>query len=213
MNKLIERYPIETFVAFLPLWIVLYIAIQSIAESSSPVRTSSGRTPEEAVRFFVFETPKVLLLLTLVVFGVGSSAPSFPPNAHVEFSREIPLPLEPPLKHARHRYAVLFLFGYSALPRFRVVSCSPRRHIFVPRCSSHDQRDRGGPPVRPLRLGDGAVVCRHRITDCDFRGVRHRPFEGRALRRGVGFSGSPDNANPGGLSHRSGIAFRQDTMP
>ena len=81
MNKLIECYPIGTFVAFLPLWIVLYIAIQSIADI---VVALSGLPPgehlTEAVRFFVFETPKVLLLLTLVVFGVGIVRTFFSPE-------------------------------------------------------------------------------------------------------------------------------------
>src|SRR5512137_1406310 len=72
MNKLIERHPIGLVITSLPIWIVLYFALQSIADA---IVTISGLPPSqritEAVRFFVFETPKVILLLTLVVFAVG----------------------------------------------------------------------------------------------------------------------------------------------
>lgn len=81
MNKLLERHPIGTLITFLPIWIVLYFALQSIADA---VISLSGLPPTEriteAVRFFVFETPKVMLLLTLVVFAVGIVRTYFSPE-------------------------------------------------------------------------------------------------------------------------------------
>jgi len=81
MNKLIERHPIGMVIASLPIWIVLYLALQSIADA---IVSISGLPPNgritEAVRFFVFETPKVVLLLTLVVFAVGIVRTYFSPE-------------------------------------------------------------------------------------------------------------------------------------
>lgn len=81
MNKLIERHPIGTVIAFLPGWILLYAALQTIADA---LVSLSGLPPgeriTEAVRFFVFETPKVMLLLTLVVFVVGIVRTYFSPE-------------------------------------------------------------------------------------------------------------------------------------
>ena len=82
MNRLIERHPIGMLVTFLPLWIVLYLVLQSFADAivSLTGLPSSERFPE-AMRFFVFETPKVMLLLTLVVFAVGIVRTYFSPES------------------------------------------------------------------------------------------------------------------------------------
>ncbi|MGA9408476.1 MAG: permease [Bacteroidota bacterium] len=81
MNKLLERHPIGTLITFLPIWIVLYFALQSIADAAISL---SGLPPTEqiteAARFFVFETPKVMLLLTIVVFAVGIVRTYFSPE-------------------------------------------------------------------------------------------------------------------------------------
>jgi len=81
MNKLLERHPIGTVITFLPLWIFLYFALQPFADA---IVSLSGLPPSEqiteAVRFFVFETPKVLLLLTIVVFAVGIVRTYFSPE-------------------------------------------------------------------------------------------------------------------------------------
>ena len=81
MNKLLERHPIGMLITFLPIWIVLYFALQSIADA---VISLSGLPPTErlteAARFFVFETPKVMLLLTIVVFAVGIVRTYFSPE-------------------------------------------------------------------------------------------------------------------------------------
>lgn len=81
MNKLLERSPVGAALASLPIWIILYAALQSIANSLIAL---SGLPPTEriteAVRFFVYETPKVMLLLTLVVFVVGIVRSYFSPE-------------------------------------------------------------------------------------------------------------------------------------
>jgi len=81
MEKLVERHPIGLVITSLPIWIILYAALQPIADA---IVSISGLPPgahvTEAVRFFVFETPKVMLLLTLVVFAVGIVRTYFSPE-------------------------------------------------------------------------------------------------------------------------------------
>jgi hypothetical protein len=64
------------------LWIVLYSQLQTLAHwlTYSLMGLPSGRHLTSAVEFFVYETPKVLLLLTLVVFGVGIVRSFFTPE-------------------------------------------------------------------------------------------------------------------------------------
>lgn len=57
----------------LPLWVVLYINLQNIADFviDDVVQMSPGKHLTETLRFFIFEVPKVMLLLVLIIFGVG----------------------------------------------------------------------------------------------------------------------------------------------
>jgi uncharacterized membrane protein YraQ (UPF0718 family) len=81
MKKLIEQHPISATVILLVLWIALYIALQPLADAFiSLTGLVQGERLTEAVRFFVFEAPKVMLLLTLVVFAVGIVRTYFSPE-------------------------------------------------------------------------------------------------------------------------------------
>jgi len=57
----------------LPLWILLYLNLQAISDFviDDLAGMTKGQHTTEALRFFVFEVPKVLLLLVLIIFGVG----------------------------------------------------------------------------------------------------------------------------------------------
>ncbi len=57
----------------LPIWIVLYYNLQNIADFviDDIFKMSSGKHLTETLRFFIFEVPKVMLLLVLIIFGVG----------------------------------------------------------------------------------------------------------------------------------------------
>jgi uncharacterized membrane protein YraQ (UPF0718 family) len=76
--RLKPYYPL----VLLPLWILLYMNLDYLAnytvknilsmQSVSPIR--------EALLFFIYEVPKVLLLLTLIVFGVGILRSYFSPE-------------------------------------------------------------------------------------------------------------------------------------
>ena len=57
----------------LPIWIVLYWNLQAIADFviDDVVKMTAGTHLTETIRFFIFEVPKVMLLLVLIIFGVG----------------------------------------------------------------------------------------------------------------------------------------------
>ena len=81
MKKLLEQYPLSAAMILLLLWVIMYIALQPLADAFiTLVRLPQGERLTEAVRFFVYEAPKVLLLLTLVVFAVGIVRTYFSPE-------------------------------------------------------------------------------------------------------------------------------------
>jgi uncharacterized membrane protein YraQ (UPF0718 family) len=71
-----------SLVAALLLWVALYRVLQRTAAwfTRDLLRLDAGTHLASAVEFFVYETPKVLLLLTLVVFGVGVVRSFFTPE-------------------------------------------------------------------------------------------------------------------------------------
>ncbi len=66
----------------LPVWVVIYVFLQPAVDAV--VHSLPGMMPgsmlTEAVRFFLYEVPKVLLLLTLIVFLVGIVRSYFSPE-------------------------------------------------------------------------------------------------------------------------------------
>ncbi len=66
----------------LPLLIALYMSLESIANYTVNIifHMQPGAQLSEALRFFVFEVPKVLLLLTVIVFAVGIVRSFFSPE-------------------------------------------------------------------------------------------------------------------------------------
>jgi len=60
-------------VLLLPIWILLYFNLQPIADFliDQLFRMQPGAHLTESIRFFVFEVPKVMLLLVLIIFIVG----------------------------------------------------------------------------------------------------------------------------------------------
>ena len=81
MRKWFEQYPFGMIAILLPLWVLLYVSLQLIVDSIVLVTgLSPGTHLTEAFRFFIFEVPKVLLLLTLIVFVVGIIRSYFSPE-------------------------------------------------------------------------------------------------------------------------------------
>jgi uncharacterized membrane protein YraQ (UPF0718 family) len=66
----------------LPVWFVLYHYLQPITDYliDSILGLEKGSHLTESIRFFIFEVPKVLLLLTLIVFVVGIIRSYFSPE-------------------------------------------------------------------------------------------------------------------------------------
>ncbi len=71
-----------TVLLLLPLWVLAYYFLKPVTDWI--VDVVMGMTPgthlTEAVRFFIFEVPKVLLLLTLIIFIVGIVRSFFSPE-------------------------------------------------------------------------------------------------------------------------------------
>lgn len=66
----------------LPLWFLLYTYLQPLTNLvvDDLFSMTKGNHLTESVRFFIFEVPKVLLLLTLIIFGVGIIRTYFSPE-------------------------------------------------------------------------------------------------------------------------------------
>jgi len=70
-------------------WYGVYASLDPVAKwfTYSLLQLERDRHFSSAVEFFIFETPKVLMLLTLVVFGVGIIRSFLPPSARGESCR------------------------------------------------------------------------------------------------------------------------------
>ncbi len=66
----------------LPIWIILYFSLQSISDFiiDSVIKLEKSEHLTESLRFFIFEVPKVLLLLVLIIFFVGIIRSFFTPE-------------------------------------------------------------------------------------------------------------------------------------
>ena len=66
----------------IPLWVVLYLNLKTAADFVvvSLLKMPAGAHLTETIRFFLFEVPKVLMLLTLIVFVVGIIRTYFSPE-------------------------------------------------------------------------------------------------------------------------------------
>src|SRR5664280_2125629 len=69
-------------VALLPVWYIIYHNLQPVTNwlIDSVLGMAKGAHLTEAVRFFVFEFPKVMMLLTLIIFIVGIIRTFFTPE-------------------------------------------------------------------------------------------------------------------------------------
>ncbi len=73
---------IITPLLLLPLWFIIYHYLQPVTDwlIDDVIGMTAGSHFTEAFRFFVFEVPKVLLLLTLIIFLVGIVRSYFSPE-------------------------------------------------------------------------------------------------------------------------------------
>jgi uncharacterized membrane protein YraQ (UPF0718 family) len=77
-NKLLNYLPI----LLLPLWILIYFNLEWLTDKLvyDVFNMSKGTHLTESVWFFIFEVPKVLLLLTIIIFVVGIIRTWFSPE-------------------------------------------------------------------------------------------------------------------------------------
>jgi len=81
MKSAMAQRPDWIVALLLPLWVVLYLLLQPLADGLvSLAALTTGERLTESVRFFLFEAPKVLLLLVLVIFAVGIVRSFFSPE-------------------------------------------------------------------------------------------------------------------------------------
>ena len=84
MNTIIQRInkKIITPLLLLPVWFLVYHFLKPASDwfIDNVLGMTTGSRLTEALRFFVFEVPKVLLLLTLIIFLVGIVRSYFSPE-------------------------------------------------------------------------------------------------------------------------------------
>ena len=80
MRKLNKNIAIP--VLLLPLWYLVYTNLQLVTDwlIDSVLGIAKGAHFTEALRFFIFEFPKVLMLLVLIIFIVGILRSFFTPE-------------------------------------------------------------------------------------------------------------------------------------
>ena len=73
MKQINNNRKLWLLVAMLPIWYLIYHNLQPVTDwlVDSVLGMTKGTHLTEAVRFFIFELPKVLLLLALIIFFVG----------------------------------------------------------------------------------------------------------------------------------------------
>ncbi|MGQ8336798.1 permease [Sunxiuqinia sp. A32] len=69
-------------VLLLPVWLFVYISLQSVSDFiiDDLFSMQTGTHLAESIRFFIFEVPKVLLLLVLIIFCIGIINTYFTPE-------------------------------------------------------------------------------------------------------------------------------------
>ena len=81
-NKMVFNRKIIIPLLLLPVWYLVYHYLQPVADwlIDTVLGLNKGSNLTEALRFFVFEVPKVILLLTLIIFFVGIIRSYFSPE-------------------------------------------------------------------------------------------------------------------------------------
>ncbi len=123
---------------------------------------TAGSRLASAIAFFVYEAPKVLMLLLVVVFGVGIVRSFFTP----ERTRRLLAGRRQTLGNVLGSLlgVVTPFCSCSAVPlvhRLRHHGGPPRGHLLLPHRRSHDQRGRARPSLRAFRLEGRGVVPGH----------------------------------------------------
>ena len=141
------------------LWAIVYHYWLPVATwlTEDVLHLTTGRLAL-SLQFFIYDTVKVLLLLTIVVFGVGIVR-SFFTRAHAgPVARQTRVRGQRAGRPPGHRDAVLHLLGRAAFHRLRRDRRAAGRHLLLPHLRAHGQRDRPGAAVWPVRLEGGGPL-------------------------------------------------------
>ena len=122
----------------------------SAACRSTRRRTSARSRPPSSL----YDTPKVLLLLTLVVFGMGVVRSFFSPERTRALARRPARGRrQRRRRQPRHRHAVLLVLGGAAVHRLRLGRRAARRDLLLPDRRADGQRGGARPAVRAWSAG------------------------------------------------------------
>ena len=141
----------------------------------------------ETIWFFLYETPKVLILLTVIVFVVGIIRSYFSPEKTRKVLEGKPLFIGNIM--ASTLGIVTPFCSCSAIPLFIgfVESGIPLGVTFsFLDCRADDKRSCSGPAFRTFWLEDSPALCFHRLADSHSGRVGDRQTESRALCRRMG---------------------------
>lgn len=162
---------------FLVAWFAIYNRLLPFAQwlvAQMPIEPGSHLA--SSVEFFFYDTPKVLMLLTLVVFAMGVIRSFFSP----ERTRALLAGKREGLgniagRPSWHRHAVLLLLGGAAVRRLRVRRRTARRDLLVPDRGADGQRGCPWTAFRPRGLEGRADLSRFRAWGGDHLGMGDRP--------------------------------------
>jgi uncharacterized membrane protein YraQ (UPF0718 family) len=81
-SQILKSRPFQISLFLLPIWFLIYHFLQPMTDwlIDTVLGMTKGAHLTEALRFFVFEFPKVMLLLTLIIFFVGIIRTYFTPE-------------------------------------------------------------------------------------------------------------------------------------
>ena len=107
-----------------------------------------------AVNFFLYDVPKVLILLAVVIFFVAIIRSFFPPERTRKYLSHSKLyARQRAAATARHRHAVLLVLGGTAVHRLRRERRAAGRDVLVPGGEPDDQRGRHRAAVAACSAG------------------------------------------------------------
>src|SRR5579883_3250336 len=157
-------------------WWLLYRQLPVLADwvTYPLIGLARGTHLGSAVEFFLFEVPKVLMLLTLVVFGVGIIRSFFTPQR----TRAI---LAGKRESAGNVLGALLgvvtpFCSCSAVHWICHYGRPTRRDLLVSHFGAHGERGCPRPPVRAFRLASGGTLRRNRAVYCDCGRLGDRPL-------------------------------------
>jgi uncharacterized membrane protein YraQ (UPF0718 family) len=125
----------------LPVWYLLYHYLQPITNwlVYDVADMAKGTRLTEAIRFFVFEFPKVLMLLALIIFFVGIIRSYFSPERTRKILEGKSIYRQYIGKPSGYCYPVLLMFRYSFIFRFCRIGGPFGCYLLILNCSPYDK--------------------------------------------------------------------------